>query len=136
MSRPTKLTPSVHDAIVKSARSGVSIETAAEAAGVSANTVWAWLRRAEDEADSGSPFVEFRYALKKARAEWEMETVGVVTAAAPQSWQAAAWLLERSFPKRWGRRTVIETDEPDAANRPITLKGLADLMNANTDTDD
>lgn len=136
MSRPTKLTPAVHAAIVASLRSGAYLETAAAGAGVSKTTVHSWLKRAEDEDDSGPPFVAFRRDVEEARAKAEMDAIHVVLAAAPQTWQAAAWYLERAFPARWGRRTVIETEPVSPENQPITLRGLHEMMRANRDTDE
>ena len=66
MARPTKLTPAVHDAIVASVRNGAHIETAAEAAGLNASTVWAWIRRADDDPLDVEPaFLEFSEAVKR-----------------------------------------------------------------------
>ena len=33
--------------------------------------------------------------------------VGVIRRAAPTTWQAAAWWLERKFPEAWGKDTEI-----------------------------
>lgn len=123
MGRPTKLTPVVHAAIVDSLRAGVCIETAAEAAGVSASTVHAWIRRAEDHPnDCGEPFLEFHEAYKKARAQAELDAVQVIRAASRTTWQAAAWYLERSQPERWGRRTIVAGN----GHKPFLVQ-LADL---------
>ncbi len=56
------------------------------------------------------PYTEFRDAVEKARAEAEARKLSVIhTAAESGIWQAAAWFLERSFPKRWGRRVEVTT---------------------------
>ena len=136
MARPTKLTPAVHDAIVASLRAGAYIETAAAAAGVSASTVHAWLRRAEDHPDDcGSPFLEFLEAVERARAEAELEAISVIRDAAPRSWQAAAWYLERSYPKRWGRQAPKPVD---GAGVPflVQLHNMETMLHANADTDE
>jgi hypothetical protein len=131
MARPTKLTPHVHACIIHSIKEGAYLDVAAEAAGVSASTVRAWIRRVEqDPDDCGPEFVEFHTAYKKARAEAELDAVRVVLNAAPRSWQAAAWYLERTSPERWGRRQPSEPVDP--ANAPITLAGLEALMRVET----
>lgn len=49
--------------------------------------------------------------LVRARAEGEIRNVMLIAQAARQgSWPAAAWLLERHYPERWGR--VLRTPEP------------------------
>ena len=131
MARPTKLTPAVHESIVTSVRNGAHIETAAEAAGLNASTVWAWIRRADDDQLDVEPaFLEFSEAVKKARAEAELAAIRVILDAAPKSWQAAAWYLERSRPTRWRRAIEVETD---TGAKPITLVGLAQLMGVEDD---
>lgn len=135
MARPTKLTPAVQAAICESVRGGAWVEQAAEAAGVSASTVRGWLRRAEDHPDDCGPaFLEFHAAYKKARADAEIEAIGVIRAASQRSWQAAAWYLERSHPERWGRSQRIQVEQ-DPENAPITLRGLHALMLENADDD-
>ena len=50
---------------------------------------------------------EFSSDVKRAEAEFEGECLGVVQAAAPKSWQAAAWLLERRFDYKATQRTEM-----------------------------
>jgi len=49
-------------------------------------------------------YVAFSDAIKAALAQAEIDAVATIKAASGKSWQAAAWHLERSYPKRWGRR--------------------------------
>jgi transposase-like protein len=120
----------VHASIVENLRAGAYIETAAAAAGVSASTVHAWLRRAEDHPDDcGSPFLEFLEAVEKARAEAELDAIRTIREAAPRSWQAAAWYLERSYPKRWGRQAP--EPPPNLASdgqQPVSIAQLHALL--------
>ena len=63
------------------------------------------------------PFMEFSEAVKKARAEAEGAHIKNIRKAADNGvWQASAWFLERSHPKKWGKRSqldlVAENDEP------------------------
>ena len=52
-------------------------------------------------------FREFREAVERARAEAVARNVALVQKAADDSWQAAAWWLERSRPDQYGRRTNL-----------------------------
>ncbi len=132
MARPTKLSPQVQTAICESVRGGAWVETAAEAAGVHASTVRGWIRRAEDHPeDCGPEFLAFLAAYKKARADAELEAVGVIRAAAGRSWQAAAWYLERPYPDRWGRR-VIATEREGSVPFLVQLHNMERLMGIDT----
>lgn len=109
MARPTKLTPEVHETIVGMLRKGNFVETAAAAAGVDRETVRRWLRRGAS-AKSGR-FKRFRDDVLAAVSEAEVGLVDLVRKAAKgkrPAWQAAAWMLERKFPERWGRRLKVQ----------------------------
>src|SRR4051812_3365849 len=102
MAKPSKLTPEVQENIVRLIRAGNTIELAAEAAGISQATFYAWMARGESGKRADAPFVDFRDAVEQGRAEAEAVLVTrIAKAAANGSWSAAAWLLERSHPERW-----------------------------------
>ena len=123
--RPTKLTPEVQERIVSAIRAGNYLETASAYAGIDQSTLHKWISRSK-EPDAPVALIEFRQSVERARAEAEVRTVALIQQAAPQSWQAAAWYLERSHPKRWARREKVEMSGPEGG--PITLQGLAELM--------
>jgi len=106
--RRSKLTNTAIDVIAKGVRFGLTYEQAANAAGVSAATFYNWKKKAED----GDPrFLEFLEALKQAEGEGEYLLAATIAQAAqldPSQWRAAAFILERRFPERWGRVTRLE----------------------------
>jgi transposase len=88
---------------------GNYIETACKAAGISKQTVYQWLKRAEH---GETPFTAFRDALEKAEAKAELEvleTVRKAGQAGPQYWPASMTLLERRHPEKWGKRQDAES---------------------------
>lgn len=103
MARPSKLTPEVRERIVAVLRSGAYVQQAAEAAGIGRSTFDDWMRRGESEAKEDAPYRELREAVEQARAEAEARHVALIAKASARSWQAAAWLLERQYPERWGK---------------------------------
>ncbi len=117
MARPTLFTPERTRKIVELISAGNNQETAAAAAGVSAATLYNWLQRGRLEQErldanpklkprkTEAPFLEFMEDVKRARAEADARLVLLISKAAqdPKTWQAAAWLLERRDPARWGR---------------------------------
>lgn len=115
----TKLTPERQARIVEALNNGNYIETAARYAGVSPQVYYKWMKRGTDErtsiGDGQEPnpdeaiYVDFVEAVEKARSQAEMRNVGLIQKAAVDgTWQAAAWFLERSYPRRWGRSDRVE----------------------------
>ncbi len=106
------------------ANSGDPNQPAADAAllaGISEAAFYLWMQRGQTEAErleaeprakpkaSEAPFVEFLEAIKKAKPLRKRALLGRIgTASAdPKSWQAAAWLLERSYPEEFGEQRKI-----------------------------
>lgn len=89
-------------------RAGNYLEIAARAAGVELDTL-------------------DRLLLEQAQAEGEALAIARIARAAAENWQAAAWLLERQFPERWGRPAV--RPQEDSAAALDTIDGLDELAN-------
>lgn len=115
MGRPTRYTPEVVTKITNAIRAGNYREPAARMAGVSPTSLYAWQAR----------YPEFAEAIQKAEAEAEGRMVAIVAAAAPKSWQAAAWWLERKQHERWMRRDRIE--QTGAEGGPIQVNAFAGM---------
>jgi transposase len=139
--RPSKLNDGLHEAIVKILRTGCTVETAAENAGISKRTLQSWLQKGEDaetRSDAGHKLTaaDQRYMalaqdVRRARSEAEVRALATIQrAAADGTWQAAAWYLERSFPERYASkrqpksvgRPVGAVSAPDRASAPPRLK--------------
>jgi transposase len=120
--RRTKLSEEVADQIIGYVRAGNSLKVAAAAAGVGESTLHGWrtLPRA--------PYREFAERLEKAIAQAEIRNVAIVEQAATQSWQAAAWWLERRYPDRWAMRRDVTISGGD---RPVRVEQKA--LNVNLD---
>ena len=101
MAVPRKFLQQCKQSILTAIRAGNYVETAVAFAGISKSTFYAWLK-AGARSKSG-PYHEFSDAVKRALAEAEVNDVELIAKAATRNWQAAAWRLERKFPKRWGR---------------------------------
>lgn len=124
MGRHTLLNPQVQETIVNAVRIGSYLDDAAMLAGVSRGTLFRWLaegRDANEKADAGEELTEreqlvrdFCDAVEKARADAMLRNIGVIqTAAQNGTWQAAAWYLERTNPKKWGRHDTVEVTGAD-----------------------
>lgn len=97
MPRPTKYAPEVVERICEAIRMGATYELAAGYGGVHYDTLRTWTR-------TKPAFFE---ALKAAEAEAAVGWLSKIEAASDESWQAAAWKLERRYPQNYGR-TVID----------------------------
>ena len=156
MSRPSKLTQKVFDAIVGFLKAGAYVETAVAAADVHKDTFYDWLRTAAQDFEAGRDTIHVRFsdAVKSAQATSEVRDLAIIGRAATghtavavcpecdekarctqcgkyiqittnSQWTAAAWRLERKFPKKYGRRdfhTHAFTD--DEVKRLMTELGL------------
>lgn len=122
--RPTLLTPQVQDTIINAVRIGSYLDDAASLAGVARGTLFRWLawgRDAGNRSDAGDElddrdllYRDFCDAVEKARADAMLRNIGVIqTAAQNGTWQAAAWYLERTNPKKWGRHDTVEVTGSD-----------------------
>ena len=111
------------DAVAELIRKGNYIDRACAAAGISKEVYRAWLKQGgkinrqanhrgisiEEMAD-GDPILimraRFARAILRASAQAEDKDVARIDRHADDDWRAAAWRLERRFPKRWGQRKL------------------------------
>lgn len=122
--RKSVFTDEVADRILQMLRAGNYVDVACSAAGVGRSTFYDWQERGDPEGTdpADQPFREFRERVDKARAEGEARNVALVAKAATRSWQAAAWLLERQYPDRWGRPSMRQ-EKPDGNSDNDDAKG-------------
>lgn len=118
---PAKFTdPKLLARIVKHARRGRSRTDCFRLAGIHPDTGFVWLRKArEGQLREGEEIlIRFFRAFSRAQALFNAEQLemieGAAQSGAPNTWQAAGWLLERRDPENWGKRdrTVIEHENP------------------------
>lgn len=139
--------------LIEALAAGNYMTIACEYAGIGESTVYRWLAQARDEFAAVSQgripdkeamrVVEMAEAINNARAEAETRNVFLIQRAAKEgTWQAAAWWLERTAPKRWGRFVRTEITGPDdgpvqvaVTTRDLESK-LAQLIEDATNGDD
>ena len=121
--RPYKLKPETHQRFVALLRASNAFETCARAVGVTPRVAKSWYQRG-GESDAREPFKSFRVDCDRAEAEAESRAVAIIANAARDSWQAAAWLLERQHPERWARvsqrKEAEQLKEPEQPHDPFS----------------
>jgi hypothetical protein len=126
MAMPTKLNETTQKRIVEAISTGNYMETAARYAGIDRKTFYNWMERGAGD-DAEPLYREFREAVEEAKAAAEVRAVLRITQAANDgTWQAAAWWLERTRPKQWGRqdRTEVTGPEGGAVKIDVTAEEL------------
>lgn len=107
MSRPSKLIPEVIETVYNLIADGNYSSTAARIAGIAESTFYSWLKQGEQE--PGTIYEEFAHKVEEAEAKREQALVQIVVSASkqPQQWKAAAWLLEKTAPERYGASAKV-----------------------------
>jgi hypothetical protein len=96
--RPSKYTPEIIERICYSLSQGNTRTTAAICAGISKETFYQYLNE----------FPDFSDAIKRAEEQAIEHYVNVIHAASGQTWQAAAWYLERRRPADFSKQDKVD----------------------------
>ena len=114
----TKLTPEIQEKIIGYIKAGNYIATACKAVGIYKSTYYRWVQRGtkalwleekgEKVLESEEIYYNFCNSIKKAKAKAEMQSVSLIRIAGIDNWQAAAWWLERTNWKKWGKKDKLE----------------------------
>lgn len=112
----SKLTPQLQQQFCEALNSGLTFVGACDLVGISPQTFHEWMARGEGthERPSTPAFAAFADAVKEARAKRDQRYVKVIEDAALNgTWQAAAWFLERTNRKEFGRNESVEITGKD-----------------------
>ena len=103
MGRPTKISKAVTDRVIEAIKSGATYELAAQYAGISYSTFNNWMLKGEE---GHKDFLQFLQQVKEAEGKAAITWLQMIDTAAAESWQAAAWKLERRYPQSYGKQVV------------------------------
>ena len=104
-----KLTRETVDCLLTGIRAGMPYRLAAEAAGISETTFYAWQRGVFPRGADKELKSQFSKELMRARAEAALKLLLIIQRAAHTDWRAAAWILERRFPEDFGKQVFEHT---------------------------
>lgn len=124
--------------IIDLVRNNRNYTTAAREAGIGERTFYIWRARGETEinrlAAGGRPrpsesiYLRFAQDLEKARGEAFGYAVEQVRRAMPDSWQAAAWWLERTAPNEYGRANRMIVTGADGGPVEVNVTARDELV--------
>lgn len=96
--------------------SGSSKTDAFKRVGINPDTGFLWLRQGREQ--HNETLAKFERVAERCVAHFNAKQIEMINGAAqsgaPNTWQAAAWMLERRDPENWGRRdktTITHEDE-------------------------
>ena len=115
MGRNTKLTPETQKRITDAIRVGATYKLAAQYGRVAYNTFNEWMKAGE--VATGGRNRELYEAVKSAEGEAAIKWLAVIDKASIEQWQAAAWKLERRYPREYGRQVHEVTGADGGALR-------------------
>lgn len=108
---------------------GVYVKQACNYLGVNVRYYYQWMAHGEKDEEQGKEtiYAHFYLAMKKALDIAEVNAINEIQKATKNTWQAAAWYLERRAPDRWGRRDSIQYTGQIIENEKISKK-IEDLL--------
>lgn len=118
-----KLTPDVQERICATVRAAGTLREAALVCDVSERSVMSWMEKGRRR--KGRRYVQFLQAVKKAKAERVLALEATIRKSSKEEWTAAAWLLERTEPKRYALRVRVHVEEELASAIDRLEKRLA-----------
>lgn len=100
------------------ARNGKSKTDCFKLVGVHPDSGFLWLKRGREGDQVGDGvLIRFERVFERCVAHFNATRIELINAAAnsgaPNTWQAAAWMLERRDPANWGRRDVTKIEGGD-----------------------
>ena len=101
-----KLTPDTQAKIIEAIKLGSTKTLAASYAGISRRTFYNWMEKGEEQ--KTGIYRDFLDALDQAEGERVARWLAIINKAAPKSWPAAAWLLERTRPDDYSLKSRVD----------------------------
>ncbi len=109
MTRTSKLTPDIQKRIGDNIALGLTYRLAAEAAGITYKTFNEYMNRGQT--DKSGKYYQFYQSIQKRNADAAKDLLERLNGAAiVGNCQICTWILERRFPKEFGRRVYKKTN--------------------------
>ena len=109
MARRTKLTPALSKRFCRQLADARFLIPTAALCGVPRTSVYDWLARGER--DSSGLYHEFAMGVARTRAKIECDLLKQLLTGDREKWRAAAWLLDKLFPTRYGTARLDQREK-------------------------
>jgi len=123
--RPSKLTLELQAEMIVLLKAGNFKETSCETVGINKSTFYDWMKKGKKSNHPKNKYKKFQEAVEQAMAWSEARNVALITKHSEENWRAAAWMLSRKHPDKWGKKKYEDFD-PDIyelnENHEITSK--------------
>ena len=121
MTRP-KCDKQTIDQAVKYKRNGMNNKDIAACIGISERTFYKWLNEPKSENQ-----IQFGQSLKNAESEFKAALRSRIMRASDDSWQAAAWMLERLYPDEYGKKVIDANVKGEVGVRAISEQSRKEM---------
>uniref|UniRef100_A0A6M3L1V5 Putative DNA binding, helix-turn-helix domain containing protein n=1 Tax=viral metagenome TaxID=1070528 RepID=A0A6M3L1V5_9ZZZZ len=115
----SKFTPEIAKVIYKNLKNGATFETAAQAVGITRQTLYNWMERGEKNEPE---FLHFLQTIKEMRAEVELELIEIVKDATKKDYQAAKWMLAHINNEAWGDKSEQKIEHTGKIDSDIVFR--------------
>jgi transposase len=109
-SRPSKLTPELQAEIILLIKMGNFVETTCGTVGINKSTFYDWMKKGKNSNHPQNEYRKFQEAVVQAMAWSEARDVALITKQSKYDWRAAAWILSRRHPDKWGKKKYEDFD--------------------------
>jgi hypothetical protein len=109
-SRPSKLTPELQAEIILLIKMGNFVETTCGTVGINKSTFYDWMKKGKNSNHPQNKYRKFQEAVVQAMAWSEARDVALITTQSKYDWRAAAWILSRKHPDKWGKKKYEDFD--------------------------
>ena len=121
----TKLTPKLIEDLKREIARGLPLKWAKKVVGISDTAYYTWYKKGKESTDEEDPYRIFFKEMEKAKALAVGSRVDAIRKAGEgNSWQAAAWWLERMDHDNFGKKSTIDAN----VNANVKQINLADLF--------
>lgn len=122
LGRESKMTEKALKDLEGALQTGAPIRDACTYAGIDDSTYFLWMaiggalaegrshKKAPKDEVARKRYTDFFERMKKAQVTARINALAVINFAASEEWQAAAWLLERTDPENFARRSIIKLE--------------------------
>ena len=108
--RPSKLTPELQAEIILLIKMGNFVETTCGTVGINKYTYYDWMKKGKNSNHPKNKYKKFQEAVEQAMAQSEARDVALITKQSKYHWRAAAWMLLRKHPDKWGKKKYEDFD--------------------------